>query len=277
MMRPLLITLLLALTPLLASAQGRDRGSFSMLTEPDAAVEGGGKLDLRESRLTTGLPPIIRGGSMVNIGLEWTHYEFETEGTLPADFTTDSIGLPVRWGFGPRNGLAGSLIFSPSLRTDFDGISMDDVGLAGLALGSYPWRTNVTVIFGAVYSRSFGRDRLFPALGATLTPTTNWQVDLVFPRPRVSYQATEKTKVYLGVEPGGDQWNVHQQGVARDLALEEYRAGGGLEYALRGRLSLALQAGQVFARNVKIYDGRDRESKRDLEDTWFARIGLVYK
>lgn len=276
-MRWSLILSLLTVTPWMTYAQQRDRGGFSILTEPGAAVEDGGEVTLIETRFTSGLPPIRSGGRMINIGFEWTHYTFNTKDTQPADFDVESIGIPVRWGFGRKEDWAWSLIFNPSLRTDFDGLTTDDIGLAGLALGRYPWRTNVSVTVGAVYARSFGHDRLFPALGATWNPSPDWQVDVVFPRPRVSYQATASTKLYLGMEPGGDQWNVRLNGQSRDLALEEYRAGAGVDYALVGRWVLSLQGGQVFSRGIKVYDGRDQESKRDLDDTWFARIGLLYR
>lgn len=267
----------LLLVLLTCSAVARERGSFSALTEPRASVKGGGQVTLMETRLSSGLPPLRSGNHMVNIGFEWTRYAFAFDDAPFEDFQVDSLGLPVRWGFGPKQGLSGSLIFNPSLRTDFDGITTDDLGLSGLALGRYPWRTNLILSFGAVYARSFGRNRLFPAVGATWNPTPDWQVDLVFPRPRVSYQATDSTQIMVGLEPGGDQWNVRLNDVNRDLALEEFRAGVGVEQSLGGRWALIAHGGSVFGRSLKVYDGRDRESKRDLGDTWFARIGLRYR
>ena len=273
---PLLIALLL-LAPLTSFAQSRDRGNLSFLYEPDASVEGGGRLTLTESRLSTGLPPFRWDDNMLNVGFEWTHYAFRTENTQPGDFDTDSVGLSLRWGFGDKEGWSGSVIFSPSLRSDFETVTTDDLGLAGLALGSYPVRTNLTTVVGLVYSRSFGRDRLFPALGATWLPAPRWQVDLIFPRPRVSYQASEKARYYVGLEPGGDEWNVELPEGSRDLALEEYRAGGGAEWMLTRHVGLLAQAGAVFGRELEVRDGRDKQYDYDLGDTWFARIGLLYR
>jgi hypothetical protein len=42
---------------------------------------------------------------MLNVGFEWTHYDFRTEDTQPGDFDTDSVGLSLRWGFGDKEGL----------------------------------------------------------------------------------------------------------------------------------------------------------------------------
>ncbi len=144
-------------------------------------------------------------------------------------------------------------------------------------LGSYPWRTNVTAVFGAVYSRSFGHDRLFPALGATWIPSPRWQLDFIFPRPRITYQAGADARYWLGLEPGGDQWNIERQGESRDLALEEYRAGLGAEWMLTRHLGFTAQSGAVFARQLEVREGKRRESEQDVGDTWYARIGLLYR
>jgi hypothetical protein len=77
-------------------------------------------------------------------------------------------------------------------------------------------------------------------------PAPRWQVDLIFPRPRVTYQASEKARYHIGLEPGGDEWNVELPEGSRDLALEEYRAGGGAEWRLTRHVGLLAQAGAVF-------------------------------
>lgn len=273
---PISIALVL-LAPLISFAQSRDRGNLSFLYEPGASVEGGGHLTLAESRLSSGLPPFRWDDNMINVSFEWTHYDFRTENTPPGDFDTDSVGLSLRWGFGDKKGWSGSLIFSPSLRSDFETVTTDDLGLAGLALGSYSLRTNLTTVVGLVYSRSFGRDRLFPALGANWKPAPRWQVDLVFPRPRVAYQASANARYYVGLEPGGDEWNVELPEGSRDLALEEYRAGGGAEWMLTRHVGLLAQAGAVFGRELEVRDGRDKQYDHEIGDTWFARIGLLYR
>ena len=146
-----------------------------------------------------------------------------------------------------------------------------------LALGSYPVRSNLITVVGLAYSRSFGRDRLFPALGATWIPAPRWQLDLVFPRPRVVYQASERSKYYVGVEPGGDEWNIELPEGSRDLALSEFRGGAGAEWMLTSHLGLVAQGGAVFARDIEVRNGRKKDYEVDLGDTWFARIGLLYR
>lgn len=276
-MRLHLFVALMLLFPGLSHAQSRDRGNLSLLYEPGASVEGGGHLTLTESRLSTGLPPFRWDGNMLNVGFEWTHYDFRTENTRLADFDTHSAGLSMRWGFGDKKGWSGSVIFNPSLRSDFETVTADDLGVAGLALGSYPLRTNLTTVAGLVYSRSFGRDRLFPALGATWKPEPRWQIDIVFPRPRVTYQASETARYYAGLEPGGDEWNVELPEGSRDLSLEEYRAGGGAEWMLTRHVGALAQVGAVFGRELEVRDGRDKQYDWDIGDTWFARIGLLYR
>lgn len=260
-----------------ALAQNRDRASITLLTEPDARLEDGGRLTLNETKLSVGAPPLRFEKSMINVGFSWTHYQFITEDTQPGDFDVETLGLPLRWGSRSKEGLAGSLILTPSLRTDFDGVTWDDVGVSALALGSCPLGDELTVLFGAGYGQSFGRSRFFPAVGLSWTPAPAWKVDLVFPRPSVRYQVASHLLVYAGMEPGGDEWNVRLTDETRNLALEEYRAGFGLDWKITRHIALLAQAGYVFGRALEIREGSRKESERDIADTGFARIGIAYR
>ncbi len=266
------------LIPRSSPAQGRERVAYSYTYEGAAQLEDGGEVSLRETELRTGLPPLWRDDTrMLTLGLRWTQYAFLSNDPAVEDFTAHSIRFPIRAAITSTNDWSWAVILTPAIRSDFDGFSTDDLGFNGLVLATYPWRPAWKVSAGMVYGQNFGKSQFFPALGAVWTPSPAWQVDLMFPRPRVAYVASSNLTLNATVEPGGDEWNINFQGDSRDLGLEEYRAGVGADWKLARNLFLALQGGYVFARNLEVRDGRDREFERDLGDTWFARVGLVYK
>lgn len=273
----LVLIAMFGLLPLSAFAQGRERGGVGYLYEAEAPVEDGGDLALQEYEVRTGLPPWRSGSRMLTLGLRWTAYDFQTTDAELGDFTTHSFRLPIRGALNRSNEWSWSVLVTPALRSDLERVTTDDLGFNGLVLGSYPWRPQVKVTAGLVYGQNFGRSRFFPALGATWLPAPGWQVDLVFPRPRVTYAANSNVVLNATLEPGGDEWNIERNGASRDLALEEYRAGAGLEWTVAGPWVVALQGGYVFDRSLEQRDGRRKEWERDLGDTWFARIGLLYR
>lgn len=261
-----------------ALAQGGERLAYSFTYEDSAGLEGGGDLTLRETELRTGLPPLWRDEThMLTLGLRWTQYDFLSSGETFKDFTAQSIRLPLRGAITRSNDWSWAVILTPALRSDFDGVTSDDIGFNGLVLATYPWSPAWNFSAGLVYGQNFGRSQFFPALGAVWKPDPVWQVDLLFPRPRVAYTATSNLTIQAGVEPGGDEWNINFNGESRDLALTEYKAGAGFEYKLARNLFVAVHAGYVFNRKLEVRDGRRREMENDIADTGFARIGLIYK
>lgn len=259
-----------------ASAQPRDRSSFYYLYEDSASLDSGGRLALRETEFRTGYPVWKEPGRVVSLGLRWTQYDFLSSAPPVEDFTAHSLRFPLTavW---PRDaGWSWMANVAPAIRSDFESMTSDDLGISAMVIGTYPWRPELRLSAGAVYGQDFGRSRLFPALGASWTPTPEWQVDLLFPRPRVTYKATPSLTFIAGMEPGGDQWNIDLAGDERDLALSEYRAGLGVEWQFARHFALVAHAGHVFGRELEIRDGRRKESETDIDDTWFARIGLRF-
>lgn len=266
------------LTALTAAAQPpRERSALIYTYEGGASIEGGGRLVLRETELRTGYP-LVRSEEFVGtIGLRWTRYDFLASGEGLEDFTAHSLRLPLRGVWPRKENWTWMAMVAPAIRSDLESVTSDDFGLSAMALGTYPWRTNWRVSAGAVYSQDFGRSRVFPAVGATWLPSDAWTIDLLFPRPRVAYRVNESLALGVGMEPGGDQWNVDLDGVVRDVALKEYRVGAGFEWAPVRNLAIQGQFGAVIGRELDLRGGGLPRDERDLGDTWYARLGLVFR
>ena len=263
---------------LIAQAQPpRDRATVSYLYEGKASVDSGGHLTLRETEVRTGYPVWREPDRVISLGVRWTRYDFLSTEPAISDFTAHSLRFPVTAVWPRGEGWSWMTMIAPALRSDFESLTSDDLGISAMAIATHPWRPGLRVSAGAVYSQDFGRSRLFPALGAQWMPSADLTVDLMFPRPRLTYKATPTLTVAAGLEPGGDQWNIDLDGDSRDLALSEYRAGVGAEWQAARRFALILQAGHVFGRDLELRDGRRKISETDVDDTWFARVGLRFQ
>lgn len=262
---------------LAASAQSaRERSAFTYTHEGPAKTEQGGEIELREVELRTGFP-IYRGPSVrVMAGVRWTRYDFSIEEEDLADFTAHSLRFPIR-AVGPeKGGWRWMNMIAPAIRSDLESVSSDDLGVSAMSLASRDWARGWRLSLGAVYSQDFGRSRLFPAIGALWTNEV-WTVDVQFPRPRLIYRATDSLSFGVGLEPGGDEWNVELAGTERDVALKEYRAGLGVEWSPVRNLSLQAQAGGVFGREIDVRGGGEPRLERDLDETWYARLALIFR
>jgi hypothetical protein len=146
-------------------------------------------------------------------------------------------------------------------------------------LGMYTLSPKIRLSIGMAYARIFGRDKAFPVAGASWSPTPQWQVSLMYPRPGITYAPTRKLRLFTYVTPAGSEWNIEHRVDGEDQQCEfrfkGYRAGLGAEYDLTSFLSLEISGGGVFNRN---YDLKDKHADsiidEDLQDTWFAQIGL---
>lgn len=267
------------LWPSAARAQQRDRASASVLWDGRAALEGspGDRIAIQETELSTAYPVLRRTNLTVLAGVRWTRYAFDVDAADFDDLTTHSVRLPLRLNY---RGLPGWTLLAsatPGLSTDFDGVNSDDLVMGALFLANRPLSPSLTLSAGAGYSQAFGTSRGFPALGATWQPREDFRVELIFPRPRVLYTAAPSLDLFAVFEPGGDQWNIRDQGRSRDLALEEYRAGVGFEWRRGSRLALVALAGAALERQLDLRDDGTRVFRRDIDDTWFLRAGLVFR
>jgi hypothetical protein len=261
-----------------ASAHGlRERSAFVYTYEGESDANGTDKIALRETELRTGAPLIRTENLRLIIGLQWTMYDFIASGEETEDFKAHSLRLPFRAVWPRKNDWTWMALVAPAIRSDFESISSDDLGLSALTIGTYPWRPDARISAGAVYSEDFGRSRLFPAIGITWTPSPAWIVDASFPRPRVSYQFNEDLTLMALMEPGGDQWNVELDGVERDIALKEYRAGFGVEWAPVRNILVQAHAGGVFARELDARGGGAPRVDRELGETWYVRLGVIFR
>lgn len=261
-----------------AQSTERERSGFAYLYENSADIDSGGKVALEEVQLRLGYPVFRQDAFSTIAGFDWSRYEFDfSRGALRSDFTAHSLRFPLRAMWRNRERWSWMVMAAPSIRSDMEHVDWDDAGLSALALATYPWRTNARLSAGAVYSQDFGRSRVYPALGLRWTPSESWLVDIQFPRPRAVYRINRAWSVSSGLEPGGDQWNVHLDGRERDVSLKEFRTGVGVEWSPIPNFAVHVQGGYVFNRELEARGGGLPRDTVDLDDSYFARLQLIFR
>jgi hypothetical protein len=142
------------------------------------------------------------------------------------------------------------------MASDFQ-TSQDAFRITGRALATWQWvPERLALLFGVVY---LDRNDLpiLPGVGLIWTPTPDWRLDLIFPRPKLARRLIflphqREDWVYLGGSLGGRTWAVERQpGAVDQLTLRDYRLYLGWERIVEGGGGLFAEAGYAFGRELE--------------------------
>lgn len=126
-----------------------------------------------------------------------------------------------------------------------------------------------------------GRKNLaaMPIAGVIYTPSDDFKVEILFPRPRVMkrirFDGTREHWVYGGLEVfGGNTWSITQSTGAEDIFIyRDNRLLVGYETKVAGGLATRVEAGYVFTRKVEF---ENDPATLDPGGTVMVRAGLTY-
>jgi hypothetical protein len=122
---------------------------------------------------------------------------------------------------------------------------------------------------------------VLPIVGVIYDPDPSVSYELIFPRPRVSWQLPwsdpangDERWVFVGGEFGGGVWSIeHPSDGAQDLlTYSDVRVLAGYERKIIGGLTRRFEFGYVFARQLEF----NATPEIDLDDSLFARVSLTY-
>ncbi len=172
--------------------------------------------------------------------------------------------------------------FTVGYYSDFQNGNSDSVRYTGVALGWF--RLNRTNIFkiGVEYFDRVGL-KLLPAIGLFIQPTPDLQIDLYFPRPRISQRipstCCRQLWSYMGAEIGGGSWTMDRDngfGVFGDqVDINDTRVFLGLESVGQGGLYSFVEFGYVFSREL-VSRVQMPSRQLDLQDTFMLRMGVAF-
>ena len=176
------------------------------------------------------------------------------------------------------------LMINAALATDLNNTGDDAWQLRGGIFAMYNYHPDLQLLFGAVAS---GRADLpvLPGLGVLWRPTDCWDVNLIMPRPRVSYRilnyGDRQHWIFVGGGLSGGTWAFEVNGIDDKITYREWRAGIGWEFGPPktfppvpgGGLQFETELGYVFGRTFE-FDTRADEI--DVSDTLVLRMGVRF-
>jgi hypothetical protein len=155
---------------------------------------------------------------------------------------------------------------SPGFHSDFEHLDNDSFRITGRIVGVWIWRDRLKLILGVMY---LNRDDVpfLPVAGLIWTPTDDWNVELLCPRPRIArrlfYTCDREDWLYLGGELGGGAWSVQRANLTQDtLITRDYRIFIGIERKRPGGAGAKFEAGWVFGRQYE-YESNPQEYNAD--------------
>ena len=238
------------------------QGFFQRLQFSGTWIDRGGDDGLGVSNLDTALTVAIPLGSFDNLLLVTPGFEVDfLEGApslgLPSELY--NVGVDLMWRT-PLNDRWGSMLaIRPGLASDFQ-TSEDAFRITGRALVTWQWvPERLSLLFGVVY---LDRNDLpiLPGVGLIWTPTPDWRLDLIFPRPKLARRLAflprqREDWAYLGGSLGGRTWAVKRpSGDPDQLTMRDYRLYLGWERILDGGSGLFAEVGIALGRVLEFED-----------------------
>jgi len=185
--------------------------------------------------------------------------------------------LQFRWLGTINDCWAADVAVSPGVHSDFERWDDSAIRITGRALGVFTWSPSLKIVLGVAY---LDRDdvSLLPAGGLIWTPSDDWNLNLVVPRPRIArriwYDCYHEDWLYLAGEFGGGSWSIERVGGAQDVVtMRDFRVLFGLERKWPGGAGARLEAGWVFGRRAE-YATVTPDIEPD--DTVMLRGGITY-
>jgi hypothetical protein len=206
----------------------------------------------------------------------FTFHFFEGTKPFPMTSSTYDAGGEIRQVYNVTPRLAADIAVAPSVYTDFMNNQPQTFRVVGRGVAMYQWSPTTQLALGATY---LGRDdiKILPVAGVLWRPNPFWEVDALFPKPRVAWSFSppyvveqfSRTKYapWLGFSPiqqywlysagelGGNSWTTGYNNTADSLTYYDLRVSVGIEQRAtrgpRGRVEI----GYVFDRKISLLSG----------------------
>ena len=257
------------------------QGFFQRFSLSADWVDPSGDSGLELINLKTSATVAVPLGSFENLLLITPGFEVDLIEAVPTLDVPDSLynadvdfmwrkQLNERWGT--------MLAIAPGYSSDFQSTE-DAFRIRGRGFATWQWLPErLTLLFGVVYL-----DRndlpLLPGAGLIWTPTPDWRIEFLFPRPKFAYRlefvpSQHEHWVYLNGQLGGRTWAVERaSGDSDELTLRDYRLSLGWERIVDGGGGLFAEIGWSFGRELE-YDVVPLQ--QSLGDAVFLRGGIAF-
>lgn len=271
---PLLICLITAIR---THAQRPEALACEASFLPETSLEKGGTLSIHQESVR-GSTPVWQdetGKTKLRLGgaARLTEFLFEDAGEWP-DRTVYDLGVLMQAQRVTSSNLTWTLMISPGLASDLEQVDSRDFRLTLLGMGTYQSGPAWRWMGGLYYGQIFGGTRFFPAVGALWTPTREWTVSLLMPRPGITYTPSRSWSFTALAQPAGGDWNLREQGGAPDLLLETWRTGVEAAWSPNPGMQFFAESGVALSRSVELRNDNNTILTDDVETGPYFRAGL---
>lgn len=161
----------------------------------------------------------------------------------------------------------------PGLYSDFEAIDSNDVRMPVLLLAGHTFNNGATLVGGAAYRYGYHAAQLILVLGVSYQPSPHWRIDLVAPRPGLSYIASRKLRLYVAGDFASDEYELKDPALgAEAIRYRDYKVIGGAEYQLKPGIRLNGAAGYSFDRAFDFFGGK--HPSLGIDDAPFLHLSL---
>jgi hypothetical protein len=257
------------------------QGFLQRLSLSGEWIASGGERGLGVTHAETSTTVAVPLGSFENLLLVTPSFEVDlldasTDLGIPDHLYNAQVDFMWRKQLNDRWGTM--IAVTPGYSSDFES-SEDAVRIRGRGFATWQWiPERLTLLFGVVYL-----DRndlpLLPGAGLIWTPTPDWRLDLLFPRPKLAYRlqflpGSQERWIYVSGQLGGRTWAVARDGDVNDeLTLRDYRLALGWERIVEGGGGQFVEVGFAFGRKLEY---ERAPTSYSFDDAVFLRGGIAY-
>ena len=179
-----------------------------------------------------------------------------------------------------QNPIRFDLLFSVGLYSEFSAVNGHSFRFPSWAYAAYDVTPTIQLKFGAWYLDRV-RYKIFPAGGIIWTPNPQWEFQILFPSPRITYKPAgtsgkpmDNIQMYVRGDYGGGSWTVgHEYGGNVRTDYNDYRILFGVDWQNPPRAEGFLEVGVAFAR--ELYFADDRKGY-DLDPGFILQGGITF-
>ncbi|MFM8469660.1 MAG: DUF6268 family outer membrane beta-barrel protein [Limisphaerales bacterium] len=227
-----------------------------------------GSVESTHTHLVGGVAVRATDDFTFRVAAEYRRNDFDVGPGVPIPNVLGNAGLQLTGNWALRNNLSLWLNARPGIYSDFRDISWGDVNIPFNLVLAWQADDDLMWLLG-MYVDLRSEFPVYGGPGVRWRFAEYWTLNLIMPRPRLEFQASDDLLLYSGAE-----WRQVAYRVAKDLGTKtgfpalndamldyrELRVGGGLNYSFSRHLNLNLEGGYSVERRFHYYAQRTQLS-----------------
>jgi len=199
------------------------------------------------------------------------HIDGTSSASLPEDL--HAIFMEVGGTYRINDRAFASIKLYPGLYSDFRELDGDALRMPSLVLGGYSFENGLSVVAGFIYRFGYHSSQYIPALGFSYQAGPDWKIDLVAPRPSVTYSASRRLQLFVAGDFASDEYELKDRSIgARAIKYGDYKGMAGFNYMPAPAVKLSTTVGYAFERKFVFYNGNRPDVR--VDDAPFLKISL---